>query len=92
MEFKGHMPLASGRRCHPLTMVDDHSRYAVCLKACVNEQRSAVRGHLTDTFRRNGLPETFYIDNGSPWGDTSGVRCRAGSLSFKPALVRPPPI
>jgi len=77
MDFKGHMPLANGARCHPLTMVDDHSRYALCLKACANEQRPGVQRHLIDTFRRYGLPEAFYIDNGSPWGDTSGVRWTA---------------
>jgi hypothetical protein len=74
MDFKGHMPLANGTRCHPLTMVDDHSRYALCLKACANEQRPNVQKHLIETFRRYGLPEAFYIDNGSPWGDTSGAR------------------
>ena len=30
---------------HPLTMVDDHSRYALCLKACANEQRLTVQDH-----------------------------------------------
>lgn len=77
MDFKGHMPLANGTRCHPLTMVDDHSRYALCLKACANEQPPDVQKHLTDTFRRYGLPEAFYLDNGSPWGDTSGARWTA---------------
>jgi len=74
MDFKGHMPLVNGTSCHPLTVVDDHSRYALCLKACANEQRPTVQGHLTATFHRYGLPEAFYTDNGSPWGDTSGVR------------------
>jgi transposase InsO family protein len=74
MDFKGHMPLTNGNDCHPLTIVDDHSRYALCLKACANEQRLTVQGHLTATFRCYGLPEAFYTDNGSPWGDTSGVR------------------
>jgi transposase InsO family protein len=73
MDFKGDILLASGRECHPLTIVDDHSRYALCLKACANEQRLTVQEHLTATFRRYGLPEAFYTDNGSPWGDTSGV-------------------
>ena len=74
MDFKGDMRLANGTRCHPLTVIDDHSRYVLCLKACANEQRSPVQEHLTATFRRYGLPEAFSIDNGSPWGDTSGVR------------------
>lgn len=38
MDFKGRFPLHGRRWCHPLTMVDDHSRYALCLKACTNEQ------------------------------------------------------
>jgi len=74
MDFKGHMPLTDGTSCHPLTVVDDHSRYVMCLKACANEQRFTVQEHLTATFRRYGLPEAFYTDNGSPWGDTSGIR------------------
>jgi transposase InsO family protein len=73
MDFKGHMPLVNGMQCHPLTMVDDHSRYVLCLKACANEQRLTVQEHLTTTFRRYGLPDAFYTDNGSPWGDSSGV-------------------
>jgi transposase InsO family protein len=74
MDFKGHMPLTNGTNCHPLTIVDDHSRYVMCLKACANEQRFTVQDHLTTTFRHYGLPESFYTDNGSPWGDTSGIR------------------
>jgi transposase InsO family protein len=73
MDFKGHRALVDGTRCHPLTIVDDHSRYALCLQACANEQRPVVQEHLTATFRRYGLPEAFYTDNGTPWGDTSGV-------------------
>ena len=74
MDFKGHMPFANGTRCHPLTVIDDHSRYVPCLKACANERVLTVQDHLTATFRRYGLPDAFYIDNGSPWGDTSGAR------------------
>lgn len=77
MDFKGRMPLANGTDCHSLTVVDDHSRYALCLKACANEQRFTVQEHLTATFHRYGLPEAFYTDNGSPWGDSSGVRWTA---------------
>jgi hypothetical protein len=37
MDFKGHFELGIGSRCHPLTVLDDHSRYAVVLQACSNE-------------------------------------------------------
>jgi transposase InsO family protein len=74
MDFKGRMPMANGRSCHPLTVVDDHSRYALCLQACDNEQNATVQQHLSLAFRRYGLPNAFFVDNGTPWGDASGAR------------------
>jgi transposase InsO family protein len=74
MDFKGRMPLANGASCHALTMIDDHSRYALCVNACANEQSLTVQDQLTRTFRRYGLPDAFFVDNGSPWGDSSGSR------------------
>lgn len=71
MDFKGHMPLGDGTSCHPLTMVDDHSRFALCLAACGDEQGSTVRTHLETAFRRYGLPEAMFVDNGGPWGFTT---------------------
>src|ERR1051326_2512237 len=74
MDFKGHVPLTGGGRCHPLTVVDDHSRYNLCLAACADEQRNTVQNRLQLTFRHYGLPEAFFVDNGNPWGDSSGQR------------------
>lgn len=56
MDFKGHFALGTGRRCHPLTVLDDHSRFALVLRACANERRRSVVPALTDAFRRYGLP------------------------------------
>jgi transposase InsO family protein len=72
MDFKGHAPLAGGGRLHPLTVVDDHSRYAVGLEACADERRDTVQSRLERVFRRYGLPEALFVDNGNPWGDSSG--------------------
>jgi transposase InsO family protein len=68
MDFKGHFALGNGQRCHPLGVVDDHSRFALCLQACHNEQGETVQQQLTVTFRRYGLPEAMLMDNGAPWG------------------------
>jgi transposase InsO family protein len=70
MDFKGHFALATGRRCHPLTVLDDHSRYALGLAGCHDERSSTVQDKLTATFRRYGLPECMLCDNGGPWGDS----------------------
>jgi transposase InsO family protein len=69
MDFKGHFPLEAGGRCHPLTVLDDHSRYALALAACGNERDGTVRGELVPLFRRYGLPRRILADNGAPWGD-----------------------
>jgi transposase InsO family protein len=74
MDFKGWTTLTGGERCHPLTVVDDHSRFAPCLKACSDQRGLTVRGHLETTFHRYGLPDAIFVDNGSPWGDSSGQR------------------
>ncbi len=66
MDFKGHFQLEEGR-CHPLTVLDDHSRYSICLKACESEDVISVRSALTEAFRTYGLPEAMTMDNGSPW-------------------------
>jgi len=68
MDFKGHFALALGR-CHPLGVLDDHSRYVIGLEACGNEQEATVRDRLTSIFRRYGMPWEMLMDNGSPWGD-----------------------
>lgn len=67
MDFKGHFAIDTGR-CHPLTVLDDHSRYSMALRACSNERGTTVQSELTRTFRHYGLPERMLMDNGSPWG------------------------
>lgn len=96
MDFKGHFALDApaadvrggrsdaGGRCHPLTILDDHSRYALCLSACAQTTTAVVQDQLTATFRRYGLPERINVDNGAPWGhgwaETPG-------LAFTPLTV-----
>ena len=74
MDFKGWVTLTDATRCHPLTVVDDHSRYLLCLRACADQQSGTVRQHLEATFRRLGLPDAMFVDNGSPWGGGPGER------------------
>lgn len=72
MDFKGYVRLADGSRLNPLTVLDDHSRFALVVGACGDQRTETVRTHLTAAFRRYGLPRTLITDNGSPWGDGPG--------------------
>ena len=67
MDFMGHRPLDTGR-VHPLTILDDHSRFGLGLFACPHEQGLLVQDHLGRVFAEYGLPEAMLTDNGSPWG------------------------
>jgi transposase InsO family protein len=67
LDFKGHFPLEKGR-CHPLTALDDHSRYALLVEPCANEQGATVQSHLRRAFEHCGLPWRILSDNGAPWG------------------------
>lgn len=68
MDFKGRVRLGCGALLHPLTIIDDHSRFAVGLAACANQTTRTVQTHLERALRHHGLPQAIYVDNGSPWG------------------------
>lgn len=69
MDFKGHFPLTHARAgsFHPLTVIDDHSRFSLCLQALSSETYDNVKAALTQVFRRYGLPQRITCDNGGPW-------------------------
>ncbi len=77
MDFKGDFQLSQGR-CYPLTILDDHSRFAVAVRACSGINKSITQTELIKIFRRYGLPEWITCDNGSPWG--------SGGRSYHTAL------
>jgi transposase InsO family protein len=69
IDFKGYFPTPAGL-CHPLTVIDDHSRYNVILAACARTDYKSITPIFIDAFRRYGLPVRINGDNGSPWGSS----------------------
>jgi len=62
MDFKG--PLEIGRRrAHPLTLIDDHSRYLLRLTLCDDHTQKALWALLWATFGDVGLPTALLCDN-----------------------------
>lgn len=74
MDHKGHFALGAGGRCYPLTVTDDHSRFALVLEACADGRGDTVRARLERAFRRHGLPARMLFDNGPPWGTAGPER------------------
>lgn len=67
-DYKGHFAMDDGRRCHPLNIVDDHSRFSLCCEAQYSETFEELKPVMIRLFRKYGLPDCFLCDNGNPWG------------------------
>ena len=74
MDFKGYFTMANQHDCHPLTLLDDHARFCLGLRACPNERRGTVQDQLIPIFRQYGLPDQLLVDNGPPWGTSQRGR------------------
>lgn len=93
MDFKGWHTLRSGR-VHPLSVVDDHSRFLLLLHAAANQERATVQPLLTACFRQYGLPWAILTDNGAPWGSAdpharTGLEIWLMQLGITPLHGRP---
>ena len=75
IDFKGWFRTADGRRCDPLTITDQASRFLVEARI-VEPTWAGVRCALERVFERVGLPAAMRSDNGTPFGSTG-----AGGLS-----------
>ncbi len=69
MDFKGPLTTRAAP-CHGLTILDDHSRFNVCLQTLPSQKGEPVQATLVKIFRQYGLPNRLLTDNGSPWGHT----------------------
>jgi len=66
MDFKGQYPLAAGW-CFPLSVLDDHSRFAVGLAALAGTAGGPVDAQLVRCFQAYGVPAAMLVDHGVPW-------------------------
>jgi len=70
MDFKG--PIQRGDVIGPLSVIDDHSRYLIALRAVTRGTGEFVREHLQSAFDECGVPEGMLMDHGTPWRSATG--------------------
>lgn len=75
IDFKGWFRTRDGRRCDPLTITDQASRYLIEVRI-VEPTLAGVRSVCERVFGEIGLPSAIRSDNGAPFGSTG-----AGGLS-----------
>jgi transposase InsO family protein len=88
MDFKGHFQLLNGR-CHPLTILDDYSRFSLCLKGFTNEEGDSVKEALVEVFTQYGLPQRMTMDNGPQWKTASKLSVWLMRQGIKVSHSRP---
>ena len=72
LDFKGPIEVAR-RKVTPLSVLDDHSRYLLCLRPCTDMTFATVEAILWDLFGDVGLPEQILCDNAFSTAKNSGV-------------------
>ena len=73
VDFKGWWRTREGRRCEPLTVRDEYSRYLLEVRDLPNARSETVRDSFERIFQRHGLPEAIRSDNGSPFACTRAL-------------------
>lgn len=73
VDFKGWWYGAEGRRCEPLTVRDEYSRYVLEVRAVANARTETVRQCFEALFEKHGLPGAIRSDNGTPFASPNGV-------------------
>ncbi len=69
-DFKGDFPLLDGTRCFPLDILDDHSRFCLCIEA--KSEAGGIISTFETIFRKYGLPQAILSDNGGAFAGLRG--------------------
>jgi len=70
-DYKGHFKMGNGRRCFPLTISDNYSRYLIECHGQYGTYLEPAKARYTSAFRTYGLPDAIRTDNGYPFAQLS---------------------
>jgi len=72
VDFKGWWR-SRDKRCEPLTVRDEHSRYLLEVRALEDARTKTVRKSFERLFERHGLPQAIRSDNGTPFASRNAL-------------------
>lgn len=70
IDFKGRFRIAEGH-CYTLSILDDHSRFALGLYPLLSTAAEETYACLVHTLQTCGVPEAILMDHGTPWWNTN---------------------
>jgi transposase InsO family protein len=71
MDFKS--PVGWDAPVGPLSLLDDHSRYAIDLHGTWTTKAEPVKQRLIEAFESCGVPDEMLMDHGTPWWNMKAV-------------------
>ena len=71
MDFKS--PVGWDAPVGPLSVLDDHSRYAIALQGTWSTKAEPVKQRLIEAFQSCGVPDEMLMDHGTPWWNMKAV-------------------
>jgi len=73
MDFKGEFALSSEQCCCPLPLLNAHSRFPLGTSASGNQLDQTIHQSLEKTVVKTARPFALCFDNGTLWGNNSGI-------------------
>ena len=70
-DFKGHFRMGNGRKCYPLTISDNYSRYLLLCRGLEHPDFVSCHRWFSWAFNAYGLPAAIRTDNGVPFAGRS---------------------
>lgn len=70
-DLKGWFETGDGRRCDPVTITDNFSRYLIRCQAVPTTSFESLQPVFVGAFHEYGLPNAIRTDNGSPFATTT---------------------
>src|SRR5688572_27312412 len=80
VDFKGKFRTGDGQYCHPLTMMDDWTRFVLKCRGLESQKSEYCRPVFEAAFREFGLPKVIRSDNGKPFADVGPARLSTTSV------------
>ena len=82
IDFKGYWLTQDGKRCVPLTIRDEYSKYILDIGALSEGSTEMVKERLKSCFMRYGLPRYIRSDNGAPFSAYAAPRGVSGLAAW----------
>lgn len=78
IDIKGWWRTKDGRKCYPLTIRDEKSRFILDIGALAEVTTESVKRRLLQCFKQYGMPKYIRSDNGAPFSACNAVQGLSG--------------